>query len=235
MNTASAPIIATTSLSVLLHGVVAVALLAGYAHTNSNEAVGQGLEIELISSITVAEQHEADVPRSQQVAERNNLNAANPEKKIKTGHTKILASLRSDKVFTAIDDYDVQQYDGVLNEERSIIQNTDINDSNVSVLQSTDASHNRHSILELLHSSISNNKKYPYLAQRQRREGITTVSFVLNPDGTIESTRLINSSQTGSLDRAALSAVKGIEPFTVAKEYLDKSEEFRIDVVFDLL
>ena len=233
MNTASAPIIATTSLSVLLHGVVFAALLAGYGQTSPNEAVGQGLEIELISSITAAEQHEIDVPHKQQIAEQKNIEDTVLEKRNKTSQPKVLASLRGD--ITMLDDFDMQRPDDVSHEDNSLVQIDNENDSYSSVLQSTDASHNRHSILELLHSSISNNKKYPYLAQRQRREGITTIAFVLHPDGTIENTRLINSSQTGSLDRAALSAVKGIEPFIVAKEYLDQSEEFRIDVVFDLL
>jgi TonB family protein len=233
MNTASAPIVATTSLSVLLHGAVAVAFLAGYGQTSSNAAVGQGLEIELVSSIMVAEQHETDVPHKQQVAERKNIKDTVPEKQNKISQPKVLASLSGD--ITMVDNFDVQRPDDTAHEDNSLVQIDNENDSYSSVLRSTDANNNRHSILELLHSSISNNKKYPYLAQRQRREGITTVAFVLHPDGTIENTRLINSSQTGSLDRAALSAVKGIEPFIVAKEYLDQSEEFRIDVIFDLL
>ena len=233
MNAASAPIIATTSLSVLLHGVVFAALLSGHGQTNLNEAVGQGLEIELISSITAAEQQETEVPHEQQVVERKKIKDTIPEKQNKTRQPKVLASLRGD--ITMVNDFDLQRPDDASHEDDSLVQINNENDSYSSVLQSTDASHNRHSILELLHSSISNNKKYPYLAQRQRREGITTIAFVLHPDGTIENTRLINSSQTGSLDRAALSAVKGIEPFIVAKEYLDQSEEFRIDVVFDLL
>jgi TonB family protein len=233
MNTASAPIIATTSLSVLLHGVVVVALLMGHGQTSPNEAVGQGLEIELISSITESEQHETDVPHKQQAAERKIIKDTVPEKQSKTSQPKVLTLLHGDTVI--VDNFDVQQSDAATHKDNGLVQIDNENDSYSSVLRSTDASHDRHSILELLHSSISNNKKYPYLAQRQRREGITTIAFVLHPNGTIENTRLINSSQTGSLDRAALSAVKGIEPFIVAKKYLEQSKEFRIDVVFDLL
>jgi TonB family protein len=233
MNTVSAPIIATTSLSVLLHGVVVVALLMGHGQTSPNEAVGQGLEIELISSITESEQHETDVPHKQQAAERKIIKDTVPEKQSKTSQPKVLTLLHGDTVI--VDNFDVQQSDAATHKDNGLVQIDNENDSYSSVSQSTDASHDRHSILELLHSSISNNKKYPYLAQRQRREGITTIAFVLHPNGTIENTRLINSSQTGSLDRAALSAVKGIEPFIVAKKYLEQSKEFRIDVVFDLL
>jgi TonB family protein len=233
MNIASAPIIATTSLSVLLHGVVVVALLMGHGQTSPNEAVGQGLEIELISSITESEQHETDVPHKQQVAERKIIKDTVPEKQSNTSQPKVLTLLHGDAAI--VDDFDVQQPEAATHKDNSLVQIANENDSYSSVSRSTDARHDRHSILELLHSSISDNKKYPYLAQRQRREGITTIAFVLHPNGTIENTRLINSSQTGSLDRAALSAVKGIEPFIVAKKYLEQSKEFRIDVVFDLL
>jgi len=102
-------------------------------------------------------------------------------------------------------------------------------------LQSTNASQQQHSILELLHSSISNNKEYPYLARRQRREGVATVSFVLHPDGTIEDAHLVASSHAVVLDRAALSAVKKIEPFIAAQDYLGQPEKFQIDIEFDLL
>ena len=67
------------------------------------------------------------------------------------------------------------------------------------------------------------------------REGVATVGFVLHPDGTIKNARLVSSSSTGMLDRAALSAVKRIEPFRAAQDYLDQAEEFKIDVVFNLL
>jgi protein TonB len=86
-----------------------------------------------------------------------------------------------------------------------------------------------------LHRHISDNKEYPYLARRQRREGIATIAFVLHPDGKIENTHLVTSSRAAALDRAALSAVKKIEPFTVAQDYLEHAEEFQVDIEFDLL
>ena len=239
MNIVSAPIVATTSLSVLLHGAVVVALLAANGQSSPNEAVGQGLEIELISSITTSNQRETDVPRRQQATVRKNIESVVSEKKSKTSQAEVVTLLRSDKAFIAVDsdvdDFDVQQHDDESFEDEQIIQSSYENDSNAAVLQSTNASQKRHSILELLHSRISDNKKYPYMAQRQRREGITKIAFVLHPDGTIKNTRLINSSQTAVLDRAAISAVKGIEPFLIAQEYIDQAEEFQVDVVFDLL
>jgi TonB family protein len=58
---------------------------------------------------------------------------------------------------------------------------------------------------------------------------------VLHPDGRIENAHLVASSHARTLDRAALSAVQQIEPFIAAKEYLERSETFQVDIEFDLL
>ena len=73
------------------------------------------------------------------------------------------------------------------------------------------------------------------MARRQRREGVARVEFVLYPDGSIDDTHLVNSSRTRSLDNAAIKAVKSIEPFLSAKEYLQQPEAFQVDVVFNVL
>ena len=64
MSIVIAPIAATTSLSILLHGTVVVALLALHSQTNLNEAVGKSIEIELVSSFVIADQHETDMSRA---------------------------------------------------------------------------------------------------------------------------------------------------------------------------
>lgn len=102
-------------------------------------------------------------------------------------------------------------------------------------LKSTDASQHRQSLVDILHRRISANKDYPYLARRQRREGIAKVSFVLQPSGEIQHASLVRSSDSASLDRAALSAVRGIEPVERAAEYIEQAEAFTIDVVFSLI
>ena len=89
-------------------------------------------------------------------------------------------------------------------------------------------------MLELLHDAISDHKRYPYLARRQRREGTAQVEFVLHPDGRIDNTALLESSRSQVLDRAALSAVADIAPFKPAEQYLSQAQTFRIDVVFRL-
>jgi TonB family protein len=73
------------------------------------------------------------------------------------------------------------------------------------------------------------------MARRQRREGIARIEFVLHPDGSIGDARLVHSSRTRSLDKAAMKAVKSIEPFRHAKDYLHQPEAFQVDVVFNML
>ncbi len=243
MDTLTAPIAASTSLSIILHGTVIAALLTVYGQTNPNEAVGQGLEIEFISSITASNQHENDIPRKQlldlsqqEITQEkvSDVSSLKNNKKKSNNNAQIVTAFYSENrvaIKESVDEKFSELKFEVAHKQQSISES----DSIVSVIQSTNASQQHHSILELLHSSISDNKEYPYLARRQRREGIATVAFVLHPDGTIENTRLINSSQTVALDRAALSAVKGIDPFVDAQDYIDQSEEYQIDIVFDLL
>ena len=73
------------------------------------------------------------------------------------------------------------------------------------------------------------------MSRRHSRQGVATVAFVLHPDGRIENTHMISSSQVVSLDRAAVTAVNSIQPFVVAKDYLQEANEFHVDVVFDVL
>ena len=68
MDTTAKPIVATTSLSFLLHGVAFAGLLLVYNQVTAPEGgVGRGVEIELISSALVSDQQEADVPRRSEI------------------------------------------------------------------------------------------------------------------------------------------------------------------------
>lgn len=244
MNTATGPIVATTTLSILLHSVVAVALLAvNDEEISPNQTDGHAVAVELIRSIKLAEQLQTDVQREQRSAlsrqdtlpaKVSEAAAENTLEQSQKAHIPVLASLSSDAAMSVrevVGDGLVKPMIDVKQPEQDHFES----DSIAQVMPSTNASEQRHSILELLHSQISNNKKYPYLARRQRREGVTTVAFVLHPDGSIENTHTIHSSQTIALDRAALSAVKGIEPFNAAQHYLEQAEEFHVDVVFKFL
>ena len=248
MNTTAKPIVATTSLSLLLHTVAFAGLLLVYDQAiKLNEGVGSGVEIELISSVLVADQKELDVPYRSET--RQELDPDALSEPMMHGAQKKLAEntltspvSRQTVLLAAPVDTDVVEKNNA--EQQSAEQQHDIQPEQLSVdesessshtAQSTNASQQRHTILELLHSHISDNKEYPYLARRQRREGIATIAFVLHPDGKIENTHLLTSSRAAALDRAALSAVQRIAPFKPAQNYLEQAEEFRIDVVFNLL
>ncbi len=239
MSTITRPFVATTSLSFLLHAMAFAGLLLVYDQaTTPNEGVGRGVEIQLISSFLVSDQQETDVPRKQEV-----IPESSSERLIdadERGFSEdILTSLDSTKAVVAIKSEDKGLVEKNRTEQQVDIKQDQLsvydNESVASITQSTSAPQQQHTILELLHKRISDNKDYPYLARRQRREGIATVAFVLHPDGTIENAHLVTSSRAVSLDRAALSAVKHIEPFTVAQEYLEQSEEFQVDIEFHLL
>ena len=238
MDTAVKPIVTTTSLSFLLHGLAVAGLLLVSQQSMREEGVGRGVEIQLISSVLVSDEQEADVPRKQELVQQASSAGLmhTAEKKFAQD---ILTSLG--QVPTAVAKEPGEQ---VLPERKITEQQHAIKQVQPAVYESvglaaaaysTNASYQQHTILELLHRRISDDKEYPYLARRQRREGVATVAFVLHPDGTIENPRLVTSSRAGSLDHAALSAVKQIAPFEAAQQYLEKSETFQVDIEFDLL
>lgn len=251
MDTTTKPIIATTTLSLLVHGVVAAVVLLAYGQaTTQDEGVGRGLEIQLVSSVQVSDQQVADQPvpdmsvTPQVVAEGSSKNRMRSAQK--PFAEKILTSLNNAQVIAVIAP---ENNAGIAN--NSAEQQTDIkqkatqqqdvqpqvneDESVASIVQATNASQQQHAILELLHQRISDNKEYPYLARKQGREGIATVAFILNPDGSIENAHLVSSSRAQMLDRAALSAVKKIAPVEGAQQYLQQPETFQVAVEFDLL
>ena len=245
MDNAITPIATTTSLSLLVHGVALAGLLLVYGQAiTRDEGVGQGVEIQLISSVLVADQQQADVPARRESTRSETVAEQSPS----TGLMHVAEKSFAETVLTVVDSSQKVSVEQSVNEkaikektvelkvvEPTYIESSLIKDGSASIAQATNASRQQHAILELLHRRISDKKEYPYLARRQRREGVATVAFVLHPDGKIENAHLVSSSRAGVLDRAALSAVKHIEPFTVAGEYLKHSEEFQVDIEFELL
>lgn len=236
MDTAIKPIAASASLSILFHSAAFVVSLLLYQQVATlSEGVGSGIEIELVSSIEISEQKEASVSRAQDAAIQSiaeTIPASMPEREKKAETNKILTSSANVETVAVSTLFDAVQKNVI---DEVIQAKADKSDSATQVVQATSASQQQHSIIELLHSRISDNKIYPYLAQRQRREGVSTVAFILYPDGSVENARLVKTSQSGTLDRAALSAVNRIEPFIAAHDYIKQAKEFQIDVVFDLL
>lgn len=240
MNPATAPAATSFSLSILLHGAMLAVLLPLYEQLT---ATGRGLEIELVSSIMVSQQQETDEPHQQETSslqENSNtlLDAVNKQQEQKQHlSSQAVVASRHSAVNLAENAQDDNEQSHRQQDAERIIRQQHAAEGNSSALlrQSTNATQQQHSLLELLHDSISSNKEYPYIARRQRREGVATVSFILHPDGNIEDAHVVTSSRTSVLDHAALTAVKRIAPFTPAQDYLDHAEAFSIDVVFDLL
>lgn len=241
-NPATAPVATSFSLSILLHGAALAVLLPLYEQVT---ATGRGLEIELVSSTQVSQQQETDEPRQQETSsllenistlQRTDNKQQEQEQERHLASPAVVTSRRS-VVNLAENTQEDNEASLRRQDAESTITQQFAAEGNSSALlrQSTNAVMQQHALLELLHDSISSNKAYPYIARRQRREGVATVSFILHPDGNIEDAHVVTSSRTSVLDHAALTAVQRIAPFIPAQDYLDHAEVFSIDVVFDLL
>ena len=101
----------------------------------------------------------------------------------------------------------------------------------------TTATHNKDNYKEfhkLLHAAINANKHYPLSALRLNREGTVKLSFQLFKNGEINSLKVADSSGYNMLDRAALKAVKSIQPFNPARQYIASVENFILNIKFQL-
>ena len=220
MNAVIQPISVSTAFSLIVHILLAVAVLQT---PQVMQATGVGLEIELVSSTYVSNQDETE-----QAA--NRAESSNSEQHdTKPPDDNIVQTASHDQSGETAD------ITKPVSTVTSRFESVDDNTGEQASTRSTNSAQHKNAIIELLHSKISEHKQYPYLARRQRREGVATVEFVLHPDGTVLNPRLVHSSRTSSLDKAALDAVKNIEPFTPAKNFIDQPEAYRVDVVFNVL
>ncbi len=218
MNDGIQTISGSTIVSIVLHAAIfAIFLQWQY----STAAQGSGLNIELISSHTVSDQDETDE------ASKSSNNIAHATRDTDRSTIKRKA--------VVVADHGRQMASVQAQSEASSLPIGEQGQGTAELSRSTSASQQTTSILDLLHTSISASKQYPYQAKRQRREGVATVLFTLYPDGTIDAPVLLKSSKTRSLDRAALTAVTGITPFLPAADYLEQAKSFQVDVVFKIL
>jgi len=225
MKSAPSPIAVTTMLSLVLHATI----LFGLVQTREAiQSTGKGIHIELVSLSDVARQ-----PDAARAAEET---AVNPQQQAQTGQRRepakaiIAQTQRPERTVSEATAQSEPEPVQLASENKS-----DSGSNMQTRNRSSKATTHTRSIIELLHSTISERKQYPYLARRQRREGVARIEFVLHPDGSIDDARLIHSSKTRSLDRAALEAVKGIVPFEPARAYLDRPEAFQVDVIFNMI
>jgi TonB family protein len=221
MNTEFSPISFSTAFSLLLHAVFAVAIMQTQ---DVIQATGKGIEIELVSSSYISQQVETE-----QAANR----AASMSQTLKPARQQ---EVNNENTPTEYNEASRETATKQLAETSASAPGSIEDDSGEKTIsRSTNAAMHNSAIIELLHSKISEHKQYPYMARRQRREGIARVEFVLYPDGSIDEAHLVNSSRTRSLDNAAIKAVESIEPFLFAKDYLQQPEAFQVDVVFNVL
>ena len=223
METGFRPISVSTAFSLLLHASLAVAVLQS---RDVIQATGRGLEIELVSSSYISQQHETEQAATSAASMPQQMMPAQQQERYNENTPAESIEARQDSASAT-----KQLAKAPAPEPESI----DNDSGEKTVSRSTNAAMNNSSIIELLHSKISEHKQYPYMARKQRREGVARVEFVLHPDGSIDDAHLVNSSRTRSLDNAAIKAVESIEPFLFAKEYLQQPEAFQVDVVFNVL
>ena len=232
------PLKLSTTLSILLHGVVVVVLLTTM---QPKQPGGESLTIELVASVTPGSQSQA-MQGSQPEKTSKKISAKTQDESLATENFTVENSVSEDVLHQTKQKADTVIAKAPVNKSKAEkVKVAVVNDATVkkaaeaSIALSSNTLQQPESMLGLLHASISANKEYPYLARRQRREGMATVGFILHPDGTIEDTHLVHSSNASVLDRAALSAVKRIEPFVPAQHYLEQAETFKVNVVFSLL
>jgi len=88
---------------------------------------------------------------------------------------------------------------------------------------------------EIVRLKIESHKRYPGAAKTRQIEGRVTVRFVIEPDGRISSSKVVESSQHRALDQAALSAVKEAAPFPrPPKNLFNGPIPLEITIMFEL-
>ena len=97
-----------------------------------------------------------------------------------------------------------------------------------------DAGDRADQLRRFVYEAINREKRYPYMAQRQRREGLVKLNFVMHPDGKVTNIAVVQSSRFAILDNAAKRAVEAISPFQLAAEYLQVQHNYNVDIDFRL-
>jgi TonB family protein len=220
MNPQHRPISVSTAFSLAMHAAL---LFAVWQTQDVMRATGEGIEIELVSSDYIA----SDVETEQAASRASASSRQSVSDTLLAPDKNVPADSRQAEIKSETD----KRPQNTLQASTAITNDA----GDKAVTRSTSAMMNSHHIIDLLHTKISEHKHYPYLAKRQRREGTARVEFMLYPDGRVDAARLLRSSRTRSLDRAALNAVESIEPFSYAKDYLDRPEKFQVDVVFNVM
>jgi TonB family protein len=88
-------------------------------------------------------------------------------------------------------------------------------------------------LIKLLGKALAAHLVYPKIAMDFRLRGISYVSFVLHPDGSLTDVTLVQSSRAGVLDDEAVSAVSAISPVKNVSQYVSKPEPMVVGIIFN--
>lgn len=88
---------------------------------------------------------------------------------------------------------------------------------------------------DMVRLKIESRKKYPDFARSRRIEGRVTIRFVITTDGRATSVMIVQQGRHGSLNKAALNAVKDAAPFPRPPSSLFKEPlNMEITIAFEL-
>ncbi len=83
---------------------------------------------------------------------------------------------------------------------------------------------------------IESHKQYPTAARNRQIQGRVKVSFVIKPDGSLESVSVVDGSRYDTLNQAALAAVRDSAPFPRPPRHLFSGPvSMEIVIVFELM
>jgi len=123
--------------------------------------------------------------------------------------------------------------------EAAIVQENNPNDVSDKIEAQTSQSATRvkrnfDKLYQLLYAAIDQQKHYPVTALRMQQRGTVRVAFKLFNNGNMNEIAISESSGYNSLDRAALQAVKRIQPFHPATDHIASVKDFQVDIIFQL-
>jgi len=118
----------------------------------------------------------------------------------------------------------------VVNEAEIVADYSDVQKSQ----QHQDAGKRAKQLRKYVYEAINREKHYPYIARKQRREGLVKLDFVMHPDGQVTDVLIIQSSRYTVLDKAAKQAVEAISPFHLAAKYLESQHHYIVGIDFRL-
>lgn len=110
----------------------------------------------------------------------------------------------------------------------------ELNTQSIQTLVKSEEKKSLNKLYKLLYSAIDSHKMYPTSALRMQRQGTVQVAFNLLNSGELNNIEISNSSGYNALDKAALLAVKKIQPFHPAALYVSDSMDFKLNIIFQL-